>query len=62
MPDIPANQQELLLTERNFHAADQIMELSAVNIDQLHGLVLLTAEIKVPRAFLIEKGTEPVQP
>jgi len=47
--------------EQNIHAADQIVQFAPVDIDQLQCLMLFAAEVKIPTAFLIEKGIEPLQ-
>ena len=61
MPDVPVDEQHLLWPEQNIHAADQIVQFAPVDIDQLQCLMLFAAEVKIPTAFLIEKGIEPLQ-
>ena len=56
-----SSQSKLLLAEQNVAAADQIVQLPAIHIDQLIRLVPFAAKIKIAAAFLIEEGIKPLE-
>ena len=61
MPLVAVDQSKLLLAEQNVAAADQIVQLPAIHIDQLIRLVPFAAKIKIAAAFLIEEGIKPLE-
>ena len=61
MPDVLPDQHQLLLLQKYVGAACQIVQFTAVNVDQFKRLMLLASKIKITGAFLIKKRVKLLQ-